>query len=108
MRTCAPIVRAHRIKGALAALGLPPAARIRSKHFTLIVGNCRLAVLRAIHRGNGDPILRKVSANTADALLLAEPQYLHPEVWPRSPTPPLPVVQIGLARANYRRGLREC
>jgi ParB family transcriptional regulator, chromosome partitioning protein len=48
----------------------------KPKHFTVIAGNRRLAALREIHRNNGDPkvpcMLRKVDADTADALSLGE------------------------------------
>jgi ParB family chromosome partitioning protein len=48
----------------------------KPKHFMVIAGNRRLAALREIHRHDGDPrvpcVLRKVDADTADALSLGE------------------------------------
>ncbi len=66
------LIRAH---GLLQPLVVRPCAE-RPKHFTVIAGNRRLAALREIHRNDGDPripcTLRKVDAETADAMSLGE------------------------------------
>ena len=69
------LVALIRSQGLLQPLVVRP-CEDRSKHFTVIAGNRRLAALREVHRGNGDPkipcVLRKVDAETADALSLGE------------------------------------
>jgi ParB/RepB/Spo0J family partition protein len=66
------LIRAH---GLLQPLVVRP-SEDKPKHFLVIAGNRRLAALREIHRTNGDPkipcMLRKVDADTADALSLGE------------------------------------
>ena len=54
-------------------------------HYTVIAGHCRLAALREVHKGDGNPkipcVLRDVDADTADALSLGEnfaQQAMHP------------------------------
>jgi ParB/RepB/Spo0J family partition protein len=57
----------------------------RPDHYMVIAGHRRLAALREIHKGDGDPkipcVLRDVDADTADALSLGEnfaQQAMHP------------------------------
>lgn len=71
-RRLVALIKAH---GLLHPLTVRPLEGKRG-HFMVVTGDRRLAALRDIHRGNGDPkipcILRKVDTDTADAMSLGE------------------------------------
>lgn len=66
------LIRSH---GLLQPLVVRPMDE-KPKHYLVIAGNRRLAALRELHRGDGDPkipcVLRSVDTETADALSLGE------------------------------------
>lgn len=71
-RRLVALIRAH---GLLHPLVVRPHDS-KSKDFVIVAGNRRLAALREIHRGNGDPrvpcVLKRVDPETADAMSLGE------------------------------------
>ena len=78
------LVALIRSQGLLQPLVVRPMAD-KPDHYTVIAGHRRLAALREVHRGDGDPkipcVLRDVDADAADALSLGEnfaQQAMHP------------------------------